>query len=143
MEVEDMSQPVRSIAMLFGTLSLFAAPLAVPALSQASAATALTAADTDKDGTLDLDEVKAAAAVEFDKLDKDKDGTLDLKEAAHHVSKKNFIAADTDKDKTLSKDEYVALAVALFKAANPDGDSTIDSKELHSTAGIELDRVIR
>ena len=138
-----MSQPVRPIALLFGALSLVAAPLAIPALTQASAATALTAADTDKDGTLDLNEVKAAAALEFDKLDKDKDGTIDMKEAAHHVSKKNFIAADPDKDKTLSKDEYIALAVALFKAANPDGDSTIDSKELHSTAGIELDRVIR
>lgn len=138
-----MSQPVRSIAMLFGAFGLFTAPLAIPALSQASAAMALTAADTDKDGTLDLNEVKAAAALEFDKLDKDKDGTLDMKEAAHHVSKKNFIAADSDKDKTLTKDEYVALAVSLFKAANPDGDGTIDSKELHSTAGIELDRVIR
>ncbi len=138
-----MSQPVRHIAMLVGALSLVAASLAVPAFTQASAATALTAADTDKDGTLDLNEVKAAAALEFDKLDKDKDGTLDLKEAAHHVSKKNFVAADPDKDKTLSKDEYIALAVTLFKAANPDGDSTIDSKELHSTAGIELDRVIR
>ncbi len=87
--------PFVHIAMLVGALSLVAAPLAVPALTQASAATALTAADTDKDGTLDLNEVKAAAALEFDKLDKDKDGTLDLKEAAHHVSKKNFIAADS------------------------------------------------
>ncbi len=125
-----MSQRIRSIAMLFGAVSLFAAPLAIPALSQASAATALTAADTDKDGTLDINEVKAAAAAEFDKLDKDKDGTIDLKEAAHHVSKKNFIAADPDKDKTLSKDEYVALAVTLFKAANPDGDSTIDFERI-------------
>jgi Ca2+-binding EF-hand superfamily protein len=138
-----MSQPVRPITLLFGALSLVASPLAIPTLSQASAATALTPADTDKDGTLDIKEVKAAAALEFDKLDTDKDGTIDLKEAAHHISEKNFIAADPDKDKTLTKAEYIALAVTLFKAANPDHDHTIDAKELHSTAGIELDRVIR
>ncbi len=138
-----MPKATRSIAVLFGALSLVAAPLAFPALTQASATTALTPADTDSDGTLDLKEVKAAAALEFDKLDTDKDGTIDLKEAAHHISAKNFTAADPDKDKTLSKAEYIALAVALFKAANPDHDRTIDSKELHTTAGIELDRVIR
>ncbi|MEW6435784.1 MAG: EF-hand domain-containing protein [Pseudomonadota bacterium] len=138
-----MSNLPRSIVMLFGIVGLSAAPLALPSLSQASAATALTAADTDKDGTIDLNEVKAAAAAEFDKLDKDKDGTIDLKEAAHHVSKANFIAADADKDKTLTKDEYVGLAGALFKAADKDSDGTVNGKELHTTAGIELDRVIQ
>jgi Ca2+-binding EF-hand superfamily protein len=42
----------------------------------------------------------------------------------------------------LTKDEYVGLAASLFKTADKDGDGTIDAKELHSTAGIELDRVI-
>ncbi len=70
------------------------APLALPAPFQASAASALTAADTDKDGTIDLNEAKAAAAVEFSKLDTDKDGTIDRKESAHHISKKNFKLAD-------------------------------------------------
>ncbi len=136
-----MSKPSRSIVALFGAASLLAAPLALPALFQASAA-ALTAADTDKDGTIDLNEVKAAAAVEFSKLDTDHDGTVDLKEAAHHISKKNFVAANPDKDKTLDKDEYIALAVKLFKAADKDSDGTVDAKELHSTVGIELDRLI-
>ena len=138
-----MSSLPRSILMLFGAVSLSAAPLALPSLSQASAATALTAADTDKDGSIDLNEAKAGAAAEFTKLDKDKDGTIDLKEAAHHVSKANFIAADPDKDKTLTKDEYVALTGSLFKAADKDGDGTVNAKELHTTAGIELDRAIQ
>ncbi len=138
-----MSSLPRSIMMLFGVVGLSAAPLALPALSQASAAMALTAADTDKDGSIDLNEAKTAAAAEFDKLDKDKDGTLDMKEAAHHVSKKNFVAADPDKDKTLTKDEYVGLAASLFKAADKDGNGTVESKELHSTAGIQLDRLIQ
>ncbi len=137
-----MSKLSRSAAMLLGAASLLTAPLALAPAFQASAATALTAADTDKDGTIDLNEVKAAAAKQFSKLDKDHDGTIDLKEAAHHVSKKNFVAANPDKDKTLDKDEYVALAVKLFQAAVKDSDGTVDSKELHTTAGIELDRVI-
>ena len=136
-----MSSYRHSLVTLLGAASLFAVPLVVPSLFPA-AATALTAADTDKDGTISLDEAKAAAATEFDKLDKDKDGSIDLKEAAHHISKKNFKAADPDKDKTLTKDEYVALAASLFKAADKDGDGTVNAKELHSTAGIELDRVI-
>jgi len=137
-----MSSIRRSLVTLIGTASLCAAPLALPAFFQATAATALTAADTNKDGTISLDEAKAAAAAEFDKLDKDKDGSLSLAEAAHHISAKNFKLADPDKDKTLTKDEYVGLAVLLFKKADKDGDGSINAKELHSTAGIELDRVI-
>ena len=127
----------RSVAILFGALGLCAAPLVVLPVSSASAA-ALTAADTDKDGTIDLTEAKAAASAEFDKLDKDKDGTLDLKEVAH-VSKANFSAANPDNDKTLTKDEYLALVAKLFQAADKEGDGTINSKELHSKAGIALD----
>jgi Ca2+-binding EF-hand superfamily protein len=137
-----MSTSRNSFLALIGAASLLAMPLAVPTLFQASAA-ALTAADTDKDGTIDLNEAKAAAAVQFDKLDTDKDGSIDRKEAKHHISKANFKAADPDHDKSLSKDEYVSLAASLFKAADKDGDGTVDAKELHSKAGIELDRVIQ
>jgi Ca2+-binding EF-hand superfamily protein len=139
---EMMSKSRSSFLVLFGAASLLVAPLALPVLFQASAASGLTAADTDKDGTIDLNEAKAAAAAEFDKLDTDKDGTVDRKEAAHHISKKNFKAADPDNDKLLSKDEYVDLTTSLFKAADKDGDGTVDAKELHTKAGIKLDRVI-
>jgi Ca2+-binding EF-hand superfamily protein len=137
-----MSRSRSSFLALFGAVSLLAVPVALPSMFQASAA-ALTAADTDKDGTIDLNEAKAAAAMEFDKLDADKDGTIDWKEASHHISKVNFKAGDPDHDKTLTKDEYVGLAAALFKAADKDGDGTLDSKELHTKAGIALDRVIQ
>jgi hypothetical protein len=138
-----MSKSRNSLLAIFGAASLFATPLALPVLFQASAASALTAADTDKDGTIDLNEAKAAASAEFDKLDADKDGSIDRKEAKHHISKVNFKAADPDHDKTLSKDEYVGLAASLFKDADRDGDGTVDAKELHTKAGIELDRVIQ
>ena len=76
---------------------------ATPAL----AASALSALDTDKDGTVDLEEAKAAAGAEFDKLDVDHDGTLDRKELKGRISNKDWAAADPDNDKTVSKDEYL------------------------------------
>jgi Ca2+-binding EF-hand superfamily protein len=136
-----MSKFPHSVKLLCGALGLCAPLVLMPVV--ASAATSLTAADTDKDGTIDLNEAKAAASQEFDKLDTDKDGTIDLKEAAHHISKANFLAADPDKDKTLSKDEYLALVSKLFQTADAENDGTIDSKELHSKAGVALDRLIR
>jgi hypothetical protein len=33
-------------------------------------------------------------------------------------------------------------ATLLFKAADKDGDGTVDAEELHTKAGIKLDRVI-
>jgi len=130
------------IVIFSGALGLLAAPLVCPALFTGKAAAALTAADTDSDGTLDLNEVKAAAATEFDKLDTDKDGTLDAKEVGGRITQKSFASADPDKDGKLSKDEYVALAVSLFKAADPDGDGTLDANELHSDAGMQLNHII-
>lgn len=128
---------------MFGLLGVFAAPLVLIPAQSAFAASALTAADTDKDGTLDLAEVKAAAGAAFDGLDTDKDSTLDFKEAAGHVTKQEFKAADTDDDKTLSKDEYVAMAVELFKAADMNSDGTLNAKELRSKAGRALQRLLK
>src|SRR4051794_19337584 len=66
--------------------------------------------DTDNDGTLDLDEVKAAAGAAFDKLDRDHDGTLDKKELRGRIGKDMMGDADPDNDGTVSRDEYVGLA---------------------------------
>lgn len=137
-------KPTRRISAFFGFLSLAVAPLTFASFPPAaSAATALSIADTDKDGTLDATEIQTAAGAAFDKLDKDKDGTLDAKEAAGHVSKANFKAADPDKDKTLTKDEYTGLGASLFKAADPDNDGKLDAKELASKPGRELERLIK
>jgi len=59
------------------------------------------AIDTDKDGTVSADEVKAYG--QFAKRDKDTDGTLDKDEAKGWTPvSKNFDAIDTDKDGTVS-----------------------------------------
>lgn len=115
----------------------------VPSASPAFAASALSTLDTDKDGTVDLAEAKAAASALFDKLDKDKDGTLDRKELNGRIPDKDWATADPDNDKTISKDEYLAYVEVAFKRADADNDGTIDAKELKSQAGRALLRLLR
>jgi Ca2+-binding EF-hand superfamily protein len=140
----EMLMSKHPVSTILGVLSLIAAPVVLPhALTSSSAATALTMADTDKDGTLDKGEVDAAAGAEFDKLDKDKDGTLDKTEVGKRLSKADFAAADADHDKTLTKDEYLAVVDADFKATDADSNGTIEAKELHSKPGMQLEKLIK
>jgi Ca2+-binding EF-hand superfamily protein len=96
---------------------------------------AISAYDTDRDGTIDEGEAKAAASAAFDKLDTDKDGTLDEKEVQGRLTRTQFREADPDNDKTLTKDEYTVFVVKAFKNANRDNDGTLDAKELQTPAG--------
>ena len=104
----------------------------------------LGAEDTrpDKDGTVDLNEAKAAATALFDKLEKDNDGTLDRKELHGRIPDADWAVADPDNDKTISKDEYLAYVEAVFKKADTDNDGTLDAKELKTPAGRALVRLL-
>lgn len=135
--------PKHPVSAILAVLALMPAPALVLPIASAHAANALTAADTDKDGTLDKAEIDAAAGTEFDKLDKDKDGSLDKAEVGKRLSKADFAAADTDNDKTLTKAEYTAAADNAFTAADADKDGTVDAKELHSKAGRALSKLIK
>ncbi len=99
--------------------------------------------DADNDGTVDLNEAKAAAGSAFDKLDADHDGTLDKKELKGRIAKKDWPGADPDKDGTISKDEYLAYIETLFKAADKDSEGTLDKKEMHSPAGRKLEKLLK
>lgn len=56
------------------------APLFLGLYTNTAAAASLNnVLDTDRDGTLALNEVKSAASAAFDKLDKDNDATIDRK----------------------------------------------------------------
>ena len=101
------------------------------------------AIDPDNNGTLDLNEAKAAASKLFDKRETDKDGTVTAKELQGRLSKKDLAAGDPDKDGTLTKDEYLAIVESRFKAANPDADGTIDCKEAKTKAGRDLLRLLK
>jgi Ca2+-binding EF-hand superfamily protein len=108
----------------------------------AFAASALDSLDPDKDGTVDLNEAKAASSALFDKLDVDHDGTLDRKELNDRISAEDWKIADPDNDKTIRKAEYLAFVEVAFKRANPDNDNTIDAKELKTPAGRALLRLL-
>jgi Ca2+-binding EF-hand superfamily protein len=104
-------------------------------------------ADTDKDGTLDREEVKTVCTHNFDKMDTDKDGTVSKEElnvcgrhmndkkskAMHKKHSKEFTAADTDNDGTLTKDEAQKLPRVSknFDAIDADKDGTLDRQEVH------------
>jgi len=129
-----LAVPVLGSILMLGAV----APSAV-----AGRGSVLRALDPDHDGTVDLNEAKAAASKLFDRLDRDHDGTLDRRELRGRLSAKTFAAADPDHDGTLTKDEYLALVEQLFNAADPDKDGTLDVKELRSPAGRALVRLIR
>ena len=99
---------------------------------------ALSAYDTDKDGTIDQNEVNTAAGAAFDKMDVDKDGTLDEKELHGHLTPAQFHEADPDNDKTLTKPEYLVFVTKVFKKADPDNDGTVDARELRTPSGRAL-----
>jgi Ca2+-binding EF-hand superfamily protein len=126
------------VLLPLGALVVTAGPLGAQANVSLSPQAALTAYDTDKDGTIDENEARTAAGALFDKLDVDKDGTLDEKELQGRLTKTQFREADPDNDRTLTKDEYLVFVVKVFKAANRDGDGTLDAQELETAAGRRL-----
>jgi Ca2+-binding EF-hand superfamily protein len=108
-----------------------------------SAPNVLSMLDSDKDGTVDLTEAKAAGAAAFDRLEKDHDGTLDRGELRGRIDPKGVAVADPDKDGTLDKGEYLALIEQRFKVADRDNDGTLDAAELKSSAGQALIRLVK
>lgn len=99
--------------------------------------------DTDHDGTIDLNEAKAAAGATFDKLDTDKDGTVDTKELKGRLSRADLKAADTNMDGKLSKEEFLANVNGRFNLSDPDNDGKLDAKELRSPAGKKLMQLLK
>lgn len=126
---------------LFGSVLLGTAMIVSPAAT--APADILRTLDPDRDGTVDLNEAKAAASIRFDRLDRDHDGTLDRRELRGRLSAKELAAADPDHDGTLTKEEYLAVVEKRFMAADPDKDGTLDRKELRSPAGRALVRLVR
>jgi Ca2+-binding EF-hand superfamily protein len=112
-------------------------------LSPAFAASVFSGIDTDNDGTISLDEAKAAASTVFDQLDHDHDGTLDRAELRRRIPAQDWKIADPDNDKTLTKDEYLNYVEYAFKRADTNGEGTVDEKEARTHAGRLLLRLLR
>ena len=76
--------------------------------SPAFAASALQVLDPDKDGTVDLNEAKAAASALFDKLERTTTAPSTARSCMAGFPTADWAMADPDNDKTISKDEYLA-----------------------------------
>ena len=98
----------------------------------------LQAFDINKNGKLELAEVKSAAAARFDELNPDQDDSLDEQEAGSVLQGAAFRQADTDGNGTVSKAEYLAYVERMFEAANPDKDGSLERMELDTEAGQAL-----
>lgn len=103
----------------------------------------MQAFDVNKNGKLELAEVKSAAAARFDELNPDQDDALDEREAAPVLPGESFRAADTNKDGKVSKAEYLAYVEQMFNAANPDGDGALERAELDGKNGQALLKMLR
>jgi hypothetical protein len=121
---------------------LLASALAFAA-SPSLAASVFSGIDTNNDGTIDLNEAKAAASKAFRKLDTNHDGTLDRAELRGRIPLQDWKTANPDNDKTLSKDEYLKYVEFAFKRADTNGDGTVDAKEARTRAGRVLLRLLR
>ena len=103
----------------------------------------IKAFDINKNGRLELAEVKSAAAARFDELNPDQDDKLDTREAGSILPAEAFRRADTDGDGTVSKAEYLAYVEKMFELANPDKDGSLDRTELNTEAGQALLKFLR
>lgn len=139
---------MRLLHTLAASLALAAVLAPAGLVPQASARSSgtdktLKMVDTDNDGTIDLNEAKAAAGATFDKLDADKDGSVDTKELKGRLSRADLKAADTDGDGKLSKEEFLANVNGRFNLSDPDNDGKLDAKELRSPAGKKLMQLLK
>ena len=105
-------------------------------------AASFQAMDSNKDGMIDLAEVKQAASRKFDQLDRKRTGTLSRSQVGRvRLTRKEFAAADTDNDGTLTKDEYLAVVEQRFNAADVNHSGTLTLKQFNSRAGLPLRRL--
>jgi Ca2+-binding EF-hand superfamily protein len=111
-----------------------AAPIGRPA--------SFAAIDSNRDGKLDLDEIKRAAAALFDELDMDRRGALSRSKLGRRLSGKDLASAGMGKYGMLTKDEYLSIVELRFEAADADHDGRISRAEFYSTAGLALRRLV-
>ena len=105
--------------------------------------------DTDKDGTINLNEAKSAATVVIVKIDADHNGILSQKELGGRYSTLQTMVPTPNpfmfwKSKgEITKEEYLSLVETRFKIADPDNDGTLDAKELETETGQSLLKLLQ
>jgi hypothetical protein len=124
-------------------------PGGVSASAEETVTDAIKMIDTDKDGTIDLAEVKAAAAAMFVKLDTGHDGIVGAKDLAGRMVATEQLSQGPNpwmfwKTRVrYTKDQYLVLAETWFVAADADNDATLDAKELQTAPGQQLLKLLQ
>ena len=124
-------------------------PGGVSASAEETVTDAIKIIDTDKDGTIDLAEVKAAAAAMFIKLDTGHDGIVGAKDLAGRMVTTEQLSQGPNpwmfwKTRVrYTKDQYLVLAETWFVAADVNDDGTVDAKELETAAGQQLLKLLQ
>lgn len=98
--------------------------------------------DRNRDGKLNIFEVKRGGKAAFKSINKDNDFTLEPSEVSDRIGPKTFDKYNKIKGKGLDRVEWTRLVKARFYAANRDGDRTIECDELKTKAGHRLLAVI-
>jgi len=131
------------LVLLAAGACLMLAPASVSA--QTSGADAVRMLDTDNDGTVDLDECKAAAAAVFDKLDADKSATLDQEELGDRGT---ITIVESPHSRMFfqtrpSKADYVGFVVKRFDVVDPDHEGELDAAEFETEDGQALLKLLQ
>ena len=127
----------------------WAGPGGISVSAEENATDAIKMIDTDKDGTIDLAEVKAAAAAMFIKLDVGHDGIVGAKDLAGRMVSTEQLSQGPNpwmfwKTRVrYTKDQYLVLAETWFVAADADNDGTLDAKELQTAPGQQLLKLLQ
>lgn len=98
--------------------------------------------DRNRDGKLNVFEVKRAGRATFKAINTDGDRTLEPSEVSDRIGPKTFDKYNKIKRKGLDRVEWLRLVKARFYKANSDGDRTIECDELKTPAGRRLLAVI-
>ena len=112
-------------------------------LSPSLATSVFSGIDTNNDGTINLDEAKAAASKTFDQLDANHGGTLNRAELRGRIPAQDWKIANPDNDKTLTKEEYLKYVEYAFNRADTDHEGKIEANEARTHAGRALLRLLR
>lgn len=80
--------------------------------------------DTNHDGTITSDEIKAASAERFKRMDKNADGAITAEEAP-----RLFNDPDANHDGMVTADELSARALDRMKRADANGDGMVTAEE--------------
>ena len=124
--------------MMLGGLAFMAAMTGTSAFARSSRPASFEAMDRDRDGTLDIDEVKRAAAAKFDELDTEHLGVVRTAKLRRRLSRSELAAHKGE----ISKNDYLAIVQKRFDAADADHDGTLSRAEFRSLAGLALRRLL-